>query len=250
MEAGSRYGIYDQFAWYYSRGWGEEFHERARPVLAQHIFPHIAEGARILDLCCGSGDLSALLAGCGYRVTGIDGSAEMLRYARDRVPGAEFVHADARCFSFPAAFDAALSTFDSLNHLLVLEELRQVFGNVFTALVSGGRFVFDLNMAEAFDTLWHGHYASVEEDVVGVTRGSFDREKKLGRADVTLFQRAEEGLWRRSDVSVEERCYERVEITEALQAAGFTEVEAREAWELGMRGDVAMGREWFFARKP
>jgi SAM-dependent methyltransferase len=182
-------------------------------------------------------------------VTGLDGSAEMLQYACRHVPGAEFRLGDARDFHYAPEFDAALSTFDSLNHVLTLGELESVFANVRHALVPGGLFVFDLNMVEAFETLWRGSFSSVEDGAVGITNGSYDAAEKIGRAQVTLF-RAESGdLWRRSDVTVLEKCYTAEEVVDALGRAGFAAVEVHEAWELGMRGDIALGRNFFFATK-
>ncbi len=243
------YSVYDTFAWFYRRGWGEEFHRRCRPVLERHVFPRLPENARVLDLCCGSGDLSALLVERGYSVTGIDGSCEMLACAREKAPGAVFLHADARAFDLPPEFDAVLSTFDSLNHVLELEELALVFANVHRALRGGGLFVFDLNMAEAFTTLWRGSWSSFEEQSVGITRGSYNAESGIGRADVTVFRREENGLWSRSDIAVLERCYSEGEISAAIQRAGFRDLEGRDAYELGMQTDVALGRKFFFAIK-
>jgi SAM-dependent methyltransferase len=245
-----RYDVYDEFAWFYTRGWALDFHNQARPVLEARVFARLKPGARVLDLCCGAGNLSEELAARGFLVTGLDGSEEMLRYARRRVPEAEFRTGDARSFSLEPVFDAVVSTFDSLNHVLKVEELNCVFANAFGALAAGGLFAFDLNMQEAFETLWHGVFASIDDETAGITRGSYDREMKTGRADVSLFRKLEDGGWRRSDVSVLERCYSREEIVRGLAAAGFTSIEVREAWELGMRGDVALGREWFFASKP
>ncbi|MGE5647496.1 MAG: class I SAM-dependent methyltransferase [Acidobacteriota bacterium] len=241
------YSVYDHFAWFYSQGWGLDYHKQARPVLENHVFPRIPEGARVLDVCCGSGDLSRLLADRGYRVTGIDGSAEMLRYARQLVPEAEFRLEDARAFEYPPEFEAALSTFDSLNHVLTPGELQCVFANVRRALAPGGLFVFDLNMEAAFETLWQGSFSSMEAAAVGITSGSYDAAEKLGRAQVTLFRPESGDLWRRSDVTVVERCYTEEEVRDALGSAGFAAVEVREAWELGMRGDIALGRSFFFA---
>jgi SAM-dependent methyltransferase len=248
--AAQRYGVYDHFAWFYSRGWGIDYHQQLRPVLQDHVFPRLAKGARVLDLCCGSGDLSRVLVERGYKVTGIDGSAEMLLYARSNVPGAIFRLEDARDFHLRPQFDAALSTFDSLNHLLALAELESVFANVYRALVPGGLLVFDLNMEEAFTTMWRGSFSNVEETAVGITNGSYDPVEKVGRAQVTLF-RAEGGdLWRRSDITVLEKCYTTEEVAGALESAGFAGIEMREAWELGMRGDIALGRTFFFAQRP
>jgi len=242
------YNAYDQFAWYYSRGWGEEFHKQARAVFEKHVYPRLPVGARVLDLCCGIGDLSIELDRRGYRVTGIDGSEEMLRYARERVPNAGFIHADAREFELAPPFDAAFSTFDSMNHILTLGELACVFANVARALVPGGLFVFDMNLQDSFEVLWQGEHASIEDHCVAVTRGSYDAAKKIGRAEVTMF-RLVNGAWQRSDVCVLEKCYSEEEVLTGLARAGFSRMKAKDAYEVGMRGDIALGRAFFLAVK-
>jgi SAM-dependent methyltransferase len=244
-----RYGVYDRFAWFYSRGWGAEYHQQVQPVLQNHVFPRLPPGASVLDVCCGSGDLGRVLVEHGYKVTGIDGSAEMLVYARSNAPGAAFHLADARDFDLGLRFDAALSTFDSLNHLLTLSELESVIENVHCALVPRGLLVFDLNMEEAFTTMWRGSFSSVEETAVGITNGSYDAVEKIGRAQVTLFRPDGTDVWRRSDITVLEKCYTAEEVTSALEGVGFESIETRDAWELGMRGDIALGRTFFFATR-
>jgi SAM-dependent methyltransferase len=241
------YTTYDQFAWYYSKDWGEDYHKQARVVLEGHVFPRLAAGARVLDLCCGSGDLAVVLLANGFRVTGIDGSGRMLEYARARAPEAEFLLEDARTLRFEARFDAVLSTFDSLNHVLTIEELESVFRNVHAALDGGGLFVFDLNMLESFETLWCGATADVQDDAVVITRASYDPLERTGRADITMFRF--EGAWERSDVAVLEKCYSEDQVRAALDRAGFYELWVRDACELGMCGDTALGRSFFFAVK-
>jgi len=247
VPGGERYTTYDQFAWCYSKGWGEDYHRQARAVLDRHVFPRLAPGSRVLDLCCGSGDLAVVLQANGFSVTGIDGSARMLEFARERAPEADFLLEDARTFRFEAQFDAVLSTFDSLNHLLTIEELECVFGNVHAALAGGGLLVFDLNMLESFETLWRGASADVQDDAVVITRGSYNPVERIGRADITMFRL--EGAWQRSDVTVLEKCYSEDEVRGALDRAGFYRLWARDAFELGMSGDTALGRTFFFAEK-
>lgn len=248
MPAVPRYATYDPFARFYRREWGADYHREARGALEALVYTRLAAGDRVLDLCCGTGDLSRALSNRGYKVTGIDGSAEMLRFARERVTAAEFVLADARSFQCPPVYDAAVSTFDSLNHVLTSAELEAVFANVFAALRPGGFFVFDVNMEDSFLSLWHGSSALVEDDDVCITRGSYDAEARLGRADVTMFVQSE-GCWERRDITVFERCYSADEIEGGLRSAGFAGVTSHEGWELGMRGDIAIGRTFYSASK-
>src|SRR5512140_1766318 len=99
MSLGERYSEYDKFAWFYRKDWGAEYHLEAREAYERVVFPRLRQGDRVLDLCCGTGDLSRILFHRGYSVTGLDGSEEMLRYAREGTPAVEFLAGDARAFS-------------------------------------------------------------------------------------------------------------------------------------------------------
>jgi trans-aconitate methyltransferase len=66
-------------------------------------------GERILDVGCGTGQLTAEIAGRGAHVIGLDRSAEMLADARRNFPHLEFVEADAAHFEFSEPFDAVFS---------------------------------------------------------------------------------------------------------------------------------------------
>ena len=66
-------------------------------------------GERILDLGCGTGQLTAEIAASGAQVVGLDGSPEMLGQARQNYPNLKFVLADAASFRFEESFDAVFS---------------------------------------------------------------------------------------------------------------------------------------------
>jgi ubiquinone/menaquinone biosynthesis C-methylase UbiE len=82
-----RYSAYDNFAWLYNKEW-TAYSEHIFPVLKDIAGKNLPDGARVLDLCCGTGQLAKILVEKGYRVTGIDGSAEMLRHAEGNAPDA------------------------------------------------------------------------------------------------------------------------------------------------------------------
>lgn len=247
MEGGRRYADYDAFAWFYNRYWGD-FSSRALPILDRLVLGDLPAGARILDLCCGAGHLAHLLTARGFRVVGVDGSSEMLAFARRNAPQADFVLADAREFRSPEAFDAALSLFDSLNHVMRLDELTQVFANVQASLAPGGRFVFDLNMEDGYRQRWNGSFGLAADDHALIARSSYDPSERLARMDLTMF-RLMEGTWRRSDVSLLQRAYGEDEVRQALARAGFEGVAAFDAQrDLELPG--GQGRTFFVAVKP
>jgi SAM-dependent methyltransferase len=232
VSMGPMAGGYDDFAWLYSRHWGENSLQFL-PALDKLVLDQLPTGSRILDLACGTGQLMHLLTSRGFRVTGLDSSAEMLRFARANAPGAELVLAEARSFELPDTYEAVVSVYDSLNHIMSLPELGQVFVRVRAALAPSGRFVFDLNTEEGYTTRWGGSFGIAEDDHAAVARGSYDAETKIARFEAAMF-RPKDDLWSRAAVVLLQRCYAEAEVREALLGAGFGDVETRTAETFGI----------------
>ena len=243
-----RYDAYDPIAGVYNRHWGY-FADRIYPVLHRLVLRDLPPGSALLDLCCGTGQLAAVLSGKGYAVTGVDGSAGMIEIARKNAPGVEFLVQDAREISLDQRFSAVFSTFDSLNHVMSLDDLELVFRNVHSVLEDGGHFEFDLNMEEGFLQRWRGSFGIVEDDLVCVARSSRDEKERIGRMDLTVFESEGTG-WKRTDVSLLQRWYPEMDITERLRSAGFEGVRtfACKDGVLEIAPDTT-GRMFFVARK-
>lgn len=245
-EQESDYSDYDAFAWFFNKYWSGEISGQMLSAVERVLLPRLPQDARLLDLCCGTGQLAAALTEQGYNVTGLDSSPEMLRFARRNAPGATFINGDARSFTLPETFDAVVSTFDSFNHFLTLEELSAVFRQARQALAPVGWFLFDMNIERGFLAHWRDYFAIVEENEVCVLQGDYDSEQKLGRYWITMFRRRGRS-WRRSDTTISERCYERQEIEHALKDSGFAELFAFDAEnDLGLTDHT--GRIFFLAR--
>jgi SAM-dependent methyltransferase len=242
-----RYSDYDPFAWLYANAWGEPFHRAVQAPLERVFYPHLPARAKVLDLCCGDGRLAAVLAQRGYSVTGIDGSEEMLSYARERCPKARFLLADARDFELPPTFHAVLSTFDSLNHVMTTAHLARVFQRVWDCLRPGGIFLFDLNREEAYVNSWIKTGANVTENLVNVSRGVYYPETRLAICDITVL-RERHGVWSRSDFELRQKFHPHKTVLAKLQAAGF-EAELHDASALGMKGEIGTNRDFYLARK-
>jgi trans-aconitate methyltransferase len=93
-------------------------------------------GERILDLGCGTGDLTAELARLGVETTGIDFSASMIEQARAKHPGLEFTVADATAYRSPRRFDGVFSN----AALHWIKPAEAAIESVRLALRPGGRF--------------------------------------------------------------------------------------------------------------
>ncbi len=246
MPSVTRYSDYDSFAWVYNKHWGHSFTQIVLPILENLILQHLPAKARILDLCCGTGQLAQALTARGYQVTGLDGSEEMIRLARKNAPAGKFIVDDARSFKLPDVYHAVVSTFDSLNHIMTLEELTTVFHNVNTALQEGGLFLFDLNLEEGYQACWEDSYSIVEDDHICIVRTSYRPEERTAQFDTTIFRL--QGGWQRSDLTLLQKCYSEAEVRSALEIAGFTEIHGY-AWGVEELTSEAE-RAFFVCRKP
>lgn len=99
-------------------------------------------GERILDLGCGTGELTAQIAARGAHVLGVDASASMVEKARQSFPHLRFQQADARELGTEQPFDAVFS--NATLHWIAEKEQPSVLMNVFAALKPGGRFVAEM----------------------------------------------------------------------------------------------------------
>jgi len=232
---------YDPLAWVYNRHWGRNA-EWMLDVVRELVLCSLAPPRRVLDLCCGTGQLDRALQDLGYDVTGVDASPEMIRFARENAPKCEFFVSDIRAFCTPRAFDLALCMFDSLNHLMSPEDLQRVFRAVHGLLRARAPFVFDLNMEEGFRERWCRSFGIVEDDHVVVVRSRFLEEEAIGEFLATIFR--QESGWIRSDVVLRQKCYAVEDVTRALSAEGFSVIRVFDAAkDLGFKGQT--GRSFF-----
>ena len=214
---------YNDFALIYDRHWGPQYAAKALETLDSLVLPRIPTGGRVLDLCCGAGHISRVLADRGFDVVGLDASASLVEFARKNAPTGHFEVADAKSFSSSKHFHAVVSLNDSLNHLLTIEDLRAAFLNVYRCLVPGGVFLFDLNLAHKYQNSWAGSFSIVEEDAVCAVVATRDMEEGLARFDAAVFLPVE-GRWTRKDVRLLQTWYPPEDVCTTLVEVGFDDV--------------------------
>ncbi|MGI2902874.1 class I SAM-dependent DNA methyltransferase [Tolypothrix sp. VBCCA 56010] len=238
MSSKTLYSAYNSQAWLYNKQ-APEIVNPTLPQVEKLLLSHLPEEAHILDLGCGTGQLAQHLLIKGYKVTGLDGSEEMLHFARENAPGGKFLVADARYFEFLSIFDAVVSTNAVLNYVMSLEELRWVFRNVHTALVENGLFVFNLDTEEAYQKYVQAYLSGdVKDEYAYAELQRYDPEDKINRRQLTIFNLVE-GNWQRSDTTLLEKCYSTSEIQSALENVGFAEVNIYDSErDLGIPGEA------------
>ncbi|MDH5633288.1 MAG: class I SAM-dependent methyltransferase [Gammaproteobacteria bacterium] len=241
------YRNYDAFARVYNTHWGPRYGDAAMPVLECLLGDRLKEGKNILDPCCGTGHVSQRLIEAGHAVVGIDGSGQLLELARDNAPTADFRCADARDFYLDTPQDIVICLNDSLNHVLSVTELAQVFRCVFEALAPGGCFLFDLNLEHKYLS-WQWNHSFVEDDLVCVIHANADVSARAASFKAIVFERAADNAWSRQDVELDQTWYDLDEVTALLESAGFRNVEC--LTHEGKPVSLETGKAFFSALKP
>ena len=128
----------DALAPFYETHWGRAFLEYSIRLFQRKLAPQLKSGDLVLELCCGTGHFAKWLAEQGYRVTGIDRSQAMLRYARKRLRPGQLFQADVRHFRLRHRASAAVCFYNSLNQFLEPDSVRAVLASSFRNLNPGG----------------------------------------------------------------------------------------------------------------
>ena len=211
---------YDEFAAVYNRHWGGDslnwFPEVDRLVL-DHLHPH----SNVLDVCCGTGQVAEKLTRQGFRTVGVDASLGMLRHAAVNAPGCRFVCADVRRFGLSRKFYAAISLFDSLNHLLTLEDFESALLNVARCLASGGVFAFDLNTEIKYLTSWSGTWTVDDPGTTMEVTTTYREDTRLAEFHATIPSR---DRGRPVEVRLFQTWYSVSTVVQALERSRFTDI--------------------------
>jgi SAM-dependent methyltransferase len=114
--------------------------------LLERVFSEYARPAvhSVLDLGCGTGGHSAVLAERGYTVVGVDRSADMLRRARERASGARFEVGDITAIDLNETFDAVVIMFAVLGYLTCNSDIQRALGAARRHLRPGGVLFADV----------------------------------------------------------------------------------------------------------
>ena len=184
---------------------------------------------RELDLACGTGSMSVLLARRGYQVLAADMSEDMLAMAWEKAADLDeppyFICQRMENLRLPYAVDWVVCCLDSINYVTDPELCRKAIQRVYNCLTPGGAFVFDINSAEKLRGLDGQVFLDENEETYCVWRAEFDPKENICYYGMDIFQREGKSLWNRSFEEHREYAYSVEQLTGYLREAGFTTVE-------------------------
>ena len=180
-----------------------------------------------VDLACGTGSVTQLLARQGIPTLGVDLSEDMLTQAQLKTADMDnpprFICQSLDKLKLYKAVDLAVCALDSLDYITDPRQCRQAIHRIFRALNPGGLFIFDVNTPEKLRAMDGQVFLDEDDDVYCVWRGQFDEETNICSYGMDLFQR-EGKRWVRSFEEHREYAYSAPQLTGWLREAGFTRI--------------------------
>ena len=177
----------------------------------------------LLDLACGTGSMSVLMAERGYDVIGVDISSDMLSQAMQKACDAEknilFLCQPMQELDLYGTVDCAICVLDSLNHIEKVKDFKDAFKKVSLFLNPGGIFIFDLNTRYKHEKILANNTFVYDcDDVYCVWQNSFSGDK----VDISLdFFEYDEGAYYRSEESFSEYTYDTEFVEKMLSECGL-----------------------------
>jgi len=194
----------------------------------KEIINKFSKGNKILDIACGTGKIIEILNKNNFEVFGLDLSFEMLKIAKNRklknLVNSSF-------FKIPfknESFDIVISTFDSLNNVQDIDEIKLVFEEVYRILKKDGIFTFDLNTIHVFRTYWN-NLIKIDETknlfIIWKSRFIIPNSCSL---KIIIFERRKKGYYKKYEMELLETAFEIEMIIKILRELNFSDIRAFE----------------------
>lgn len=200
----------------------------------------------LLDLCCGTGTLTAMMTRRGYEMIGVDASVDMLIKAGEKCTGLTpkplFLCQSAAELDLYGTVDAAYCSLDGMNYIPP-EELDELFHRLRLFIRPGGLFLFDLRSPDWLRSMDGQVYVDEQEDVLCLWRADLDEEEQLIRYGMDIFS-AEGELWRRDSEDHIEFIHRFEALQAKLERQGFRDIRLCEDGP-----QVQLGRQFILAKR-
>ena len=198
---------YGALADYYDRLMTDDYDARARYLLS--LFEQHGETPHtLLDLACGSGTLTALLAAQGIDTIGVDGSEDMLALAAEKAVSGMWLCQDMRELDLFDVVDGAVCTLDSFNHLSSTTDIAAVLKRLRLFIAPSGLLIFDVNTPYKHrEVLSNNTFVFEDDGLLCVWQNAFRARDCTVDMVLDFFEETENGLYERTSDCVRERAY-------------------------------------------
>lgn len=222
--------LYEDFAFIYDDLMADVDYEKWYFYILEMLNRFNREPKCVLEMACGTGNLSYYFAKDRFDLTCFDLSTDMLSVAYNKLSkfkNVTLLNQNMVDFRINKKFDLILAICDSINYILDESQLLETFRNVKKHLDKGGIFIFDINSYYKLkEIIGNNTFIEDTDDIFYIWQNYFDDEDNICQFYLTFFIKREKGNYRRFDEEHLEKAYKEEEICELLKNAGFSQVEA------------------------
>lgn len=226
--------MYEDFALVYDRFMDETPYEEWCQFVVERLKQDQITDGILLDLGCGTGSMTELLAKQGYDMIGVDLSDSMLDIAMEkRAQSGQnilYLQQDMREFELYGTVRAVICLCDSLNYLLEEDDLLTTFKLVNNYLDPNGLFIFDFNTVYKYETvIGDSTIAENREDCSFIWENYYTTEDQINEYDLTIFVKQQKDLFRKFTETHLQRGYTLETMKRLVEQSGLIFVEALDA---------------------
>lgn len=222
---------YDTIASVYDELMSETDYDKWADYISMLLEKNHCPGKKVLDIGCGTGNITIPLSKKGYSMTGMDLSEPMLKEAEEKCQAQkqkiDWIRRDiTEELPFEeGTFDAVISTFDVFSHLIDPEDLQFLLQNIKDILSEDGILIFDIQTPYKLREYLGDHTFTLHSDDVDyIWENEFDDDTEICYMTQTFFIRQDNGLYQKTVEYQEEKLYEPSMLQVWLQMFGFETV--------------------------
>ena len=227
---------YTSFAAVYDTFMDNIPYEEWEKYLKSLLYEYGVREGLVLELGCGTGNMTEILAQSGYDMIGVDNAEDMLEIAIEKrmKSGLDilYLQQDMREFELYGTVKAIVSVCDSVNYILEEEELEEVFRLVNNYLDPGGVFIFDFNTVYKYrEILGDQTIAENREECSFIWDNYYYEEERINEYELSLFIReGDSELYRKYQETHFQKAYDLETMKRLITQSGLEYITAYDAF--------------------
>lgn len=244
---------YAKFAYLYDQLMSEAPYDQWVSFIIEAMTDNgISEKARVLDVGCGTGNISIPISKKGYDVTAVDLSSDMLMVAQQKndqqKANVQFFQQDMRQLTGLGEFELIFCLCDSLNYLHEEGEIIETFQRVFEHVSEDGIFIFDVHSTYKMESIFLNNTFAYNGEEISYIWECFPGEEVYSvEHDLSFFVQTSIGMYERVDELHKQRTYPLSFYKQALEKIGFQIQSVSGDFEKDYLPNEA--ERWFFVVK-
>lgn len=220
--------MYNKFAYIYDELMDDIDYEKWYLYIESIFNKFEKKPKKLLEMACGTGNLSYYFGKNGYDLTCFDLSNDMLSIAYNKLKAfknVKILNQNMINFNINKKYDAIISICDSINYILNEKDLLKTFTNVKNHINEDGIFIFDINSYyKLSEIIGNNIFVEDREDIFYTWENYFDEKSNISSFFISFFIQEEDGRYFRFNEEHFERAYKTEKIIELLQLASFNEI--------------------------